>query len=387
MSSSGVTRRDVLRMGGAAAASLATFSIAGPASAFPRQAGDEVIPWLDQPAMNPVPDVIGTQLVWEGLTSWLTPTEEFFTIKHYNLPAIDVRNWKLDLTGLVDRPRMLSLDEIRARPRAEVTFTLECSGNSAFPFNPGLIGNARWAGTPLAAVLQEAGIQAAGKEVVFFGTDAGEEMVRAVKITETFARSMSVEDAMNEGALLCYEMNGEPLTPAHGFPVRLIVPGWYGVANVKWLARIEVLDTRYAGKFMGRDYVTLREEQRDGQTVWTFTSVTKDRLKSAPAKVTRAGGHYTVMGAAWGAAIAGVEVKIDEGPWLPATVSRNQESDVTWAFWTRDWGMPAAGEHTITSRAIDTGGQVQPAMDDPRITKKLTYWEANGQITRRVRIP
>ena len=113
-------------------------------------------------------------------------------------------------------------------------------------------------------------------------------------------------------------MNGEPLPPEHGFPVRLIAPGWYGVANVKWLTRIEVRDHRYAGRLMGRDYVSIREEQREGQTVWTFTTVSHTRLKSAPARVTRRNGRYSTLGAAWGAPIAAVQVQIDEGPWLAA---------------------------------------------------------------------
>lgn len=149
----------------------------------------------------------------------------------------------------------------------------------------------------------------------------------------------------------------------------------------------KVLDTRYAGRFMARDYVTIREGEEDGQAVWTFTSVTRDRLKSAPAWVIRRGGRYEIVGAAWGAPIAGVEVRIDDGPWLPATLTEGAGGDVTWAFWVLEWGLPAAGEHTITSRAIDTAGEVQPGPEDPQIAGKRTYWESNGQITRRVRIP
>ena len=129
---------------------------------------------------------------------------------------------------------------------------------------------------------------------------------------------MSVAEALGRDNLLCYEMNGEPLPPEHGFPVRLIAPGWYGVANVKWLTRIEVIDQRFAGRFMARDYVQVREEQRNGQTVWTFATVSHDRLKSAPAKVTRRGNRYTIMGVAWGAPIAAVQVRIDDGPWRTA---------------------------------------------------------------------
>ena len=203
---------------------------------------------------------------------------------------------------------------------------------------------------------------------------------------------MSLDDAMTGDNLLCYEMNGRPLPGEHGFPVRLIAPGWYGVANVKWLTRIEVRDARFQGRFMARDYVTIREEIQQGKTVWTFTSVTHDRLKSAPAKVTRRGGRYSIMGAAWGAPIAAVEVQIDEGPWMPAQLERHgarrrRSRDFAWTFWTLHWGRPAAGEHTIRSRAIDVDGNLQPAPSDPFLAGKVTFWESNGQITRRVEIP
>jgi len=196
---------------------------------------------------------------------------------------------------------------------------------------------------------------------------------------------MSLADALAADNLLVYELNGAELPPLHGYPLRLIAPGWYGVANAKWLTRIEVIDRRYQGFFMARDYVTIREEERDGETAWTFTSVTRDRLKSAPAKVTMAAGRYSIMGAAWGAPIASVEVRIDDGPWRPATLTEGEGSDYAWVFWTSDWEA-ASGEHTVTSRATDVDGNVQPAPDDPLIANKATYWESNGHITRRIRI-
>ena len=382
-----ISRRTLVRQGGAALAGVSVLRLAGPAYAFPRSQDAVVVPWLDQPEPNPVPEVIVRQLTWEELDSWITPEEQFFVIKHFDLPELNEGDWSLEIGGLVDQPMTLTLDDLKARQRQEVTFTLECSGNSAFPFNKGLVGNATWAGTPLSSLLEEAGIQEAGREVVFWGADAGEQTWRdEITVTEQFARSMALDDAMNPNNLLTYEMNGEPLPALHGYPLRLIAPGWYGVANVKWLTRIEVIDRRYMGHFMARDYVTIREEERDGETVWTFTSVSRARLKSAPAKVTRLGGQYSIMGAAWGAPIAGVEVRTDDGPWQPATITE-QGTEFTWTFWTLDWGTPPPGEHTVTSRAIAADGEVQPAPDDPLISNKLTYWESNGQITRRISIP
>jgi DMSO/TMAO reductase YedYZ molybdopterin-dependent catalytic subunit len=221
---------------------------------------------------------------------------------------------------------------------------------------------------------------------VFFGYDEGEETVRNIPMKQEFARSMSVEDAMSPANLLCYEMNGTALPQSNGFPVRLIAPGWYGIANVKWLKRIEVRRTRFMGKFMARDYVNIREETHDGESVWVETSVGRSNLKSAPAKVTRKDGHYRIYGAAWGAPIAHVEVRVDDGPWTRATIDRSNDAPYAWKIWSLDWTNPTTGEHSITSRAIDTAGNIQPALTDPVIAKKRTYWESYGQVTRRVRV-
>jgi len=225
-----------------------------------------------------------------------------------------------------------------------------------------------------------------GIEVVFFGSDSGEEEVRGIKMRQNFARSMSLADAMSPDNLLCYEMNGAPLPQTHGFPLRLIAPGWFGIANVKWLKRIEVRPSRFMGRFMARDYVTIREERRDGETAWIESSVGRALLKSVPAKVTRSDGQHQIVGAAWGAPIARVEVQIDGGPWLPASIDRSEEAEFAWKVWSLDWTDAQPGEHAITSRAIDTEGNVQPAPDDPVIANKHTYWESNGQVTRHVRI-
>ncbi len=383
---SDLPRRDFVLQGSAALAGLTILHASRLALAFPSQPGEDVVPWLDQPPENPVPQVVANQLVWEDLGSWLTPNDKFFSVAHYDRPVIDEASWTLEIGGLVERKLTLRLSDLRARPRQEVAFTLECSGNHGFPWFVGGIGTARWAGTPLAPLLEEAGVLENGIEVVFFGRDAGEEVVRDIKMPQHFARSLSLADAMNPDNLLCYEMNGAPLPPPNGFPLRLIAPGWYGIANVKWLTRIEVRDTRFMGRFMARDYVTIREEKRDGQSVWTESSVGRSLLKSAPAKVTQKDGRYRILGAAWGAPIAEVEVRIDGGTWHKATIDRSEEEAFAWKIWSLDWNDAAPGEHAITSRAIDTEGQIQPAMDDPRIASKHTYWESNGQITRRVRI-
>jgi DMSO/TMAO reductase YedYZ molybdopterin-dependent catalytic subunit len=385
-----VPRREVITTGTAALAAMAFLQSSRLARAFPSRPGEVVIPWLDQPEPNPNPVGIQNQLVWEELDSWITPSDRFFSISHFDRPEIDAAGWALSVDGLVDRPLRLILDDVRARPRQEVVFTLECSGNHGFPFFTGGIGNARWAGTPLAAVLEEAGIQDEAVEVVFWGADAGEivlqDAIRDVTMQQNFARSMSLADAMRPDTILCYEMNGEALPSANGFPLRLIAPGWYGIANVKWLTRIELRDRRFMSLLMARDYVTIREEEHDGMTVWAETSVGHTNLKSAPARVTRTEDGYRIVGAAWGGSVDRVEVRIDDEEWVPAEIDRMEEAENAWKIWSFDWNDAAPGEHTVTSRAIDATGSVQPAMDDPWIARKHTYWESNGQVTRRVAI-
>ena len=233
MDMANISRRNLLTHGSAAVAGLAFLHSPWLAWAFPSRPGEVVIPWMDQPPANPVPQVVANLQPWEELDTWLTPNDKFFNVAHYNRPVIDDKAWKLEITGLVKRPMTFTLSELKARPRHEVIFTLECSGNHGFPWFLAGIGTAKWAGTPLAPLLKEAGVLNTGIEVVFVGSDAGEEEVRKIKMPQNFARSMSLADAMSPHTLLCYEMNGAPLPQLNGFPLRLIAPGWYGIANVK----------------------------------------------------------------------------------------------------------------------------------------------------------
>jgi DMSO/TMAO reductase YedYZ molybdopterin-dependent catalytic subunit len=169
--------------------------------------------------------------------------------------------------------------------------------------------------------------------------------------------------------------------------VRLVVPGWYGIAWVKWLEKIEVRDRALKTRFMAKDYVTLRGEEVDGKTIWTETLVGPINVKSVVARVTKqkpAG--YLVTGAAWAQApLKSVEISIDGGPWQPAKIEERAEP-YTWRFWSFDWKDAKEGEHTIVSRATDAKGRVQPTVDDPSIKLKKTYWEANAQWPRRVKV-
>ena len=374
---------------------------------------ETVLDWLDQP--DPIPSPVSENVTvparWEELDSWHTSNADFFTVKHYNLPELTADSFALTVDGLVDHPQSIGLGDLRSRPRREVDFTLECSGNNGLPFFVSGIGNARWAGASLAAVLRKAAPKHDGVEVVFWGADEGPVTIRDdsgilsggltgttepdsgggldLTITEQFARSMSLAEAMQPENILCYEMNGAPLPALHGYPLRLIAPGWYGVANVKWLTRIELRDGRHAGRFMARDYVTIREGTVAGKTVWTFTTVGHTRLKSAPGRVVRRGTQHTVEGAAWGGEIDRVEVQIGDGPWQRARIRRMRsqgDKEFSWSFWTFDWGQPPAGTYSIRSRVFGDHGEIQPAPDDPYLSSRRTYWESNGQVTRTVLI-
>lgn len=216
MDAQSTNRRAVLSGGAGATVVWGLFGSGFFAHAFPMRQGEVIVPWADRPPDNPVPEIIPNQLDWEHFDSWITPIDQFFSVGHYGWPEIDAAGWQLKIGGLVRQPMSLDIEAIRARPRQEVTFTIECSGNHGLPFFTGGVGNARWAGTPLAPILEEAGIEDDAVEIAFFGVDSGKQTFHDVEFTENFARSMSIEDAMNPAILLAYEMNGEELPPRHG---------------------------------------------------------------------------------------------------------------------------------------------------------------------------
>src|SRR5207249_3630657 len=318
-----------------------------------------------------------------------TPNQEVFHVQHYGVPEFDENQWRLAVSGLVRKPRMLTLAELKARQRTTLTATLECSGNGSSEKFMGAIGNVRWTGTRLAPSLEECAPLRRGIEVVFFGVDQKVEKIRDKEYSQQFARSLAIRDALRDEVLLAYEMNGEPLTKEHGAPLRLIVPGWFGIAWVKWLTRIEVLDRRYMSKYMAREYVTIRGEERDGMTIWRETSVGPMDVKSIIARaVRRPDDTVRFSGAAWtdGTPLRSVEIRIDDGRWMAATLERHQTAKYAWTFFDFAWKNPTVGEHTVVSRAVDREGRVQPAADDPEIKLKRTYWEANQQWPRKIRL-
>jgi DMSO/TMAO reductase YedYZ molybdopterin-dependent catalytic subunit len=319
-----------------------------------------------------------------SVESFYTPNNDFYIVQHYNQPVVPEPDYKLRVTGMVNKPLELSLAELKRRPKVEIDAGFECGGNNPNIFH-GLIGNARWGGIGVSDLLRDAGIQTDGIEVVFYGADKGVENVRDVDTEQSFGRSLHADDAMRPEIMLAYEMNGEPLPLYHGAPVRLIVPGWYGVANVKWLDQIHVQDRRYMGRFMARDYVTLSRRDIGGVERWEERSVTKMRLKSSIVRVTRDANGHTIMGFVLndGTPLRTVEIKIDDGPWQPAEIDP-QSSRYSWKLFRYAWRDATRGEHTLVSRVIDANGQVQATEDE--MPEKRTRWENYGQFPRTLTI-
>jgi DMSO/TMAO reductase YedYZ molybdopterin-dependent catalytic subunit len=349
--------------------------------------GEDLIPFTDVPAdftTNPKPGV--RYLDTRRIESFLTPSDQFFTVQHYGQPVVEVASYKLKVTGLVERPIELSLEDLKKRPRVEHIAGFECSGNGKTRLS-GLAGNARWTGTSLAGLLSDCSVRPQAREVVFFGADKGSEEVShgggTTSVEQRFARSLALEDAVAPEVLLAYEMNGEPLSVYQGAPVRLIVPGWYGVSNIKWLEHIHLQDRRFMGKFMAREYVTLRGLKVHDEILWNETSVSRMQLTSAVVRVTRKAGKYQILGFALteGTPLKSVQVRIDSGEWQAASIDPSSTS-YSWKLFTLAWESPAKGEHTLASRAIDINGNIQPTEED--LMLKKTRWENNGQILRRV---
>ena len=385
-----ITRRRLLRTTGAAAV-LALFQ--RPLTAFGFQdaadaADGELIPFLDAQRIDPKRPMVE----WQKLDRWITPNDQIFAVSHYGTPAVDAKTWSLEVSGLVQHPKKLTLNEIKQLPRHSVIATLECSGNSSSAGFLGAIGNTKWTGTPLKSLIAECAPYKRAIETVFYGADEKVEKIRDKEYPQNFARSLSLAEAMQlDDALLCYEMNGEPLTTPHGAPLRLVVPGRFGIDWIKWLSRIEFLDRRFMGKYQAREYVTIRGEERaDGKTIWRETSVGPIDVKSIIARAIRLkDGTVRLTGAAWtdGTPLEKVEIQIDDGDWQPAQLQpKPEKSPYAWTFFTFDWKSPREGEHTIVSRATDAEGRIQPKSDAPEIRLKRTYWEANQQYPRRIKI-
>ena len=293
------------------------------------------------------------------------PNAHFYVRNHFHAPAIDASTWTLEVSGLVERPLQLSLRELRRMPAEARVVTLECAGNGRHTLHPpvagepwrfGAVSTAEWTGVPLVEVLDRAGLLPAAHELVFRGADHG--CVEGRPGTVHFERAVGVDAACHAHAFLAYAMNGEALPLQHGYPVRLVVPGWYGVASVKWLCAIEVIDHPFGGCFQAEKYWY----EVDGERVEPVTLQRVRSLITDPGdgeKVPR--GEIAVRGVAWSGAatIARVEVSIDEGPWREARLVGERQRH-SWQWWELLAQLDQPGQVSIRARATDLAGLTQP---------------------------
>jgi DMSO/TMAO reductase YedYZ molybdopterin-dependent catalytic subunit len=306
----------------------------------------------------------------EALRYPVTPAGLHYLLIHYDIPAVDAAAFTLEIGGRVERPRALTLESLRARPAVEAAVTMECAGNGRALLDPRplsqpwlaeAVGTAAWRGTPLRPLLEDAGPLADAVEVVFTGLDRGIEAGEE----QSFERSLPLEEALREEVLLAYEMNGQPLLPQHGFPLRLVVPGWYGMASVKWLTRITLVDRAFTGHQQANAY-RLRAHDDDEGTPLTRTP---PRALMIPPGVpefptrerTLAAGACMIEGRAWSgyAPVVAVEVSVDGGEtWHDADLDP-PSSPFAWCAWRYGWNA-SPGEHVLCCRARDAAGNEQP---------------------------
>ena len=308
----------------------------------------------------------------EALAYDVTPVGMHYLLIHYDVPRVDTGGWRLELDGAVGRPMSLSLDDLRRRANVTSAITFECAGNGRALLDPRpvsqpwmheAVGTGSWTGTPLAALLAEAEPDGDALEVVFTGLDRGVEGDEE----QLYQRSLPLAEALGDEVLLAWDMNGGPLPPQHGFPLRLVVPGWYGMTNVKWLSRITVVKEPFTGYQNARGYRFRQDEDEEGTPVTRMVVRALMVPPGIPDFATRRRfaelGAHTLEGRAWSGhgAIEAVEVSSDGGAtWAPAELDP-AGSPRAWRRWTFSWEPRAPGDYELCCRATDSAGNTQPA--------------------------
>jgi len=308
------------------------------------------------------------EMALTGFQNWITPVDQFFVRCHHYVPEVKLPEWKLEVGGEVNQPGSIQFDELKRMQKGTPVGILECAGNGrAFyePHIPGMqwryggVGNGRWTGVRLKDVLARAGLHDNAKHVLFDGADV------AIGTMPEFQRTIPIEKAMHEDTLLAFEMNGKPLTADHGFPLRLVVPGWAGDSWVKWVTSIKVLNQEFDGFWMKTAYRHPPKPVPPGTAVppSEMVPVTDLPLKSViagPAEDWIQPKPVRISGAAWanGTEITGVEVSTDDGTtWRPATLGKDH-SRYAWRLWHLDW-TPEPGKYQLVARATDVAGNRQ----------------------------
>lgn len=307
----------------------------------------------------------------EALRYDVTPVGLHYLLTHYDIPAVDPGTWELVVDGAVATPLRLTLEDLRARPTVTMPVTLECAGNGRARLHPRpvsqpwlveAVGTAQWTGTPLAPLLREAGLDPSTVDVVFTGADHGIE--RGVE--QDYQRGLPVADALRDEVLLAYEMNGGPLPVQHGSPVRLVVPGWYGMAHVKWLRRITALIRTFDGFQNAVAYRIKHDADEPGEPVTRIRPRALMVPPGYPDFMSRnrflSPGTHEITGRAWSGqgAITRVELSVDSGEsWMDAVVEPAL-GPWAWCRWRAGWTVSAAGRYELLVRATDETGVVQP---------------------------
>lgn len=383
-----LSRREIMKTG------LASLGLASlPMWAMPALAqGETPVPFLDFPAtFNANPAEGRRFLDTRTIHNFITPADQYYTFQHFPQPKIDPASFRLKVAGMVSKPRDFSLAELKElKPSLEQIVAYECGGNGPKNNAQGMVSNGRWKGIGLATLLKQCGIHSDTTEVAFYGADFEASDVTHGRGAAThidkayFARSLSLEHAMKAEPMLAWELNGAPLSVNQGAPLRLIVPGWYGVSQVKWVNHIQAQPNRLVSRFMSRDYVTVRDVKVGDEVQTVEYTVGPIQLKSAVTRATKTGNAVKFMGFALTdlTPLKTVEVRIDDGPWLAATMDK-QNTATSWKLFSYVWNGATPGEHTVVSRATDVKGNVQPAVTDP--TKK-TNWENPEQMPRKIMI-
>jgi DMSO/TMAO reductase YedYZ molybdopterin-dependent catalytic subunit len=343
---------------------MATYSLTDPSR------GEDV--WVEpRKFVTSYPENSETPLT--SVSGWVTPNPLFFVRNHFDVPHIDARSWRLRVEGLVENPVELTWNDILALPPRSVFATVECAGNGrsflksapGVQWGAGAIGHAEWTGVPLHRVLEKAGLKPQGNEVLFEGWDRGSEPDHPEPMS--FARSLPLKKALDPDTLLVYRMNGEPLQPNHGYPMRLFVPGWYGVASVKWLRRIEVLDQPFKGYFQTKKYTVQRRGRQGVETVIVGPMAVKSEILRPQHGSVLGLGTNRAFGVAWAGekAVAAVQVSTDGGDNWQAADLLGPRAPYSWTLWEYLWEVGEPGDYTLLARAISADGQVQPTQHDP----------------------
>jgi sulfane dehydrogenase subunit SoxC len=306
----------------------------------------------------------------EALRHPITPVGLHYLLIHFDIPFVDPDTWRLEIGGVVERPLTLTLDDLKARPARTTAVTLECAGNgraltspraASQPWLLEAVGTAEWTGTPLAPILEEAGVARGALEVVFTGLDRGIQG----EVEQLYERSIPIEEALRDELLLAYAVNGQPLPPQHGFPLRVVVPGWYGMTHVKWLRSITVVDEPFRGWQQEVAYHVRDSEEDPGRPVTRMLPRSLLVPPGIPDFFTRTrhlgAGQCPLEGRAWSGwgPVERVEVSTDGGTtWADAALGE-PISDFAWCGWMFDWEAEP-GEHELCCRATDATGRTQP---------------------------